>query len=228
MWFLMRRGLGRWRDRAIREYSVHLFPLLLMTWVVFILCRLTGIAKKPGRAGKAMIVAAAALFSFVPFSGLSFADYLLSLSPSYSIGSMIFLAVVLSNNLLGRPLLRSKDFLLFSLWNVVLSVCLFASVLGFVGPDLYALGYGFSFLFICMALLTIVLVILRHRLGLIFIAYIAAFDLRLLPSSNFFDYMTDGLLFILSSGVVVYYLSRIILKAPARQQSFRGSTVGRE
>jgi hypothetical protein len=199
-----------------------------MTWAVSALCRLTGIAKKPGRTGKAMTAAAAVLFSFVPFSGLSFADYLLSLSPSYSIGSMIFLAVVLSNNLLERPLLRSKDFLLFSLWNVVLSVCLFSSVLGFIGPDLYVLGYDFSAFFICMALLTVFLVILRNRLAWIFIAYMAAYDLRLLPSPNFFDYMTDGLLFILSSGVVVYYLFRIILKAPARQQSFRGSTVGRE
>jgi hypothetical protein len=199
-----------------------------MTWALFALCRLTGIAKNPGRTGKTMIVAAAALFSFLPFSGLSFAGYLLSLAPSYSIGSMIFLAVVLSNDLMERPLLTSKDFLLFSLWNVILSLCLFSSVLGFIGPDLYALGYDFSSLFICMAFLTILLVVLSNRLALIFIAYIAAFDLRLLPSSNFFDYMTDGLLLILSSGVVVYYLFRIILKVPAKQQSFRGSTAGRE
>jgi hypothetical protein len=195
---------------------------------MFALCRRSGIAGRMGSTGRILLVAGAALVTFVPLAGLSFADYILSLSPSYSIGSMIFFLAVLSNDLLGRPLLSSRDFFLFSLWNVALSLCLFASVLGFIGPDLYVLGYDFSYLFIVMALLTVILLLLRSRLALIFVAYIVAFDLKLLPSQNFFDYMTDGLLFIISLGVVIYYVVRRILNMPAKRQPFRGRTVGRE
>ncbi len=199
-----------------------------MAWCLFAFGRLTGIAKRPGPPGRALIMAIAALLSFVHFSGLSFADYLLSLSPSYSVGSMIFFVVVLSDDLMGIRLMTSGDFFLFSLWNVALSLCLFASVLGFMGPDLYASGYDFSILFLSVAIMTVLLAFMRSRLAVVFVAYIAAFDLSLLPSRNFFDYMTDGLLFIISSGVVVYYVVGKILKMPARKQPFQGRTVGRE
>jgi hypothetical protein len=199
-----------------------------VTWCIAAFCRWTGLAKRPGPAGKALLGAVAALVSFVPFSGLSLADYLLSPAPGYSIGSMFFFVFVLSNDLFERPLLKSGDFLLFCLWNVMLSLCLFSSVLGFIGPDLYALGYDFSSLFICMALLTVLLAFLRSRIAFVFIAYIAAFDLKLLPSPNFFDYMTDGLLFLISAGVVIYYVVRKILNMPAKKQPFQGRIVGRE
>jgi len=147
---------------------------------------------------------AAAFLSFFPFSGNSFCYYFLSVSPSCSIGSMVFLCIVLWPCLSGKALLAPVDFLLFSLWNVVLYLGLLASTLGFVTLDLYALGYHFSYLFAAVAALTLLLVFLRSPLAFIFILYIAAFDLRLLPSANFFDYMTDSMLFILSLGYVAH------------------------
>ncbi len=174
---------------------------------------MAGFPKNSGAAGKALLVASAAVLAFFPFSGLSSAGYLLSVSPSFSIGSMALFIVILWKELGGRPLLTQKDFLLFCLWNVILSLLLFASALGFISPDIYALGYRPSVLFAVVCLLTVLLAFLRSPLALIFLAYIAAFDLGLLPSPNFFDYMTDGLLFMISSGIVLYYLSGKIIRA---------------
>jgi hypothetical protein len=197
-------GYGRWRDGPIKTHFVYLFPMLLTTWVVLSLFRVTGFLKRSGPAGKALI-ALAAVLSLIPFSGLSLADYLLSLSPSFSIGSIALFTVILWKELGGRPLLSQRDFLLFCLWNIVLSLLLFASTLGFMDTDLYALGYHFSVLFAVICLLTILLAFLRSPLAFIFVAYIAAFDIGLLPSPDFFDYMTDPILFIGSLVAVVYY-----------------------
>ncbi len=79
----------------------------------------------------------------------------------------------------------------------------FSSYLGLVPYDLYALGYGFSPWFVFMAIITLLLVWAGNPLSLIFLAAIAAFNLKLLPSGNFFDYLTDGFLLILSVGVLV-------------------------
>lgn len=79
----------------------------------------------------------------------------------------------------------------------------FFSYLGIVPYDLYPLGYGFSPWFVFVAIITLLLVWAGNPLALIFLASIAAFHLKLLPSGNFFDYLTDGFLMILSVGVLV-------------------------
>jgi hypothetical protein len=43
----------------------------------------------------------------------------------------------------------------------------------------------------------------RSPLSYIFISYIIAFDLKILYSENFFDYMADGVLFFISIGVLI-------------------------
>jgi hypothetical protein len=88
---------------------------------------------------------------------------------------------------------------------VGLSLGLFLSYLGLVPYDLYALGYGFSSWFVVMAAVTLLTVWWGNPLSLIFLASIAAFNLELLPSGNFFDYLTDGFLLVLSVGVLVTF-----------------------
>lgn len=65
------------------------------------------------------------------------------------------------------------------------------------------MGYGFSYLFVIVAIITIALFLFRSPLSYIFIAYIIAFDLKLLHSDNFFDYMIDAILFLISLGIVI-------------------------
>jgi len=139
-----------------------------------------------------------------PFFGLSLADLFLSFNPNYSIGSVALMLVLLWPKILNKPLLSTRHLFIFCSWNVIISLILFSSTFGLMPYDLYALGYSFSWWFIAMALLTLLAIWSWYPLAFIFLAYIAAFNLKVLPSYNFFDYITDGFLFIMSVGVLLF------------------------
>jgi hypothetical protein len=155
-------------------------------------------------AREIVVLYIAAFVTFVPFTGLSLADLFLSINPNYSIGSLALVLVLLWPKILAKPLLSTKHLSIFCAWNVVISLVLFSSTLGLIPYDLYALGYNFSYWFVVMALLTLLAVWSWYPLSLIFLAYIAAFNLKVLPSYNFFDYITDGFLFLMSVGVLLF------------------------
>jgi hypothetical protein len=157
-------------------------------------------------AALAAPVSAATFGTVVPIGGLSLADYLLSLNPNFSIGSLALIVVLLWPKFTGKPLLSDKNLWMFCFWNLVLSLILFSSYLGFIPCDMYASGYHFSLWFIIVALITLMAVWFLNPLSVIFIAYIVAFNLKLLPSVNFFDYLTDGFLLILSLGLLSSFL----------------------
>ena len=179
-----------------------------------ILC-VSGIAARAGLrrllsgAGIAAAISLSAVVALFPFSsGLSLSGYVLSLNPGFSVGSIALLFTVLWKRFGGAPLLSERDLLLFSAWNAAAGTCLYISYLGFAGPDVYAFGFGFSMLFVLTAVLTILLVLFRSALSYIFISYIIAFDLKVLYSENFFDYMMDGVLFFVSVGILISFTVR--------------------
>lgn len=192
----------------IQKYFEFLSPLLMITWATFRVGRVIGLHRLSGPVVKPAIMAAAAIIAFYPVNGLSVSGYLLSINPNYSIGAAVFFLILLWNDLGREPLLPRGHFLWFSLWNVVVSLCLFASTLGFIGLDIYKFGYGFSAWFVATALLTGILVFFKNPLAYIFIAYIGAFDLKLLYSDNFFDYITDGALFLMSLLALTFHGAR--------------------
>lgn len=194
----------------IKEYFEYVFPLLLITWVFFVIFRLSSVSSLRGQLGKALIILISFFIVLVPFHGLSLAEYILSFNPNFSIGSHIFIFILLWGQLSNKPLLRQRELLLFALWNIAVSICLFSSSLGLVSFDLYSSGYGFSLWFVITAVLTITLFLFRNSLYYIFILYILAFDLKLLYSPNFFDYITDAVLFLMSLGTLVFLLIKSI------------------
>ena len=198
-------------DIAIKGYFEFLFPLLMVTWAILGIVRFTKALDFMGKIGKPVVIASSAFITLYPFTGLSLSDYLLSLNPNYSIGSIIFFFLFVWKKFGWKPLFSQKNLLQFSIWNVGVSLCLFASCLGFVGFDLYSLGYGFSLWFVVIALLTIVLTLLRSPLYFIFILYIVSFDLKLLYSNNFFDYITDGVTFLISLGIMVFSVVKFLI-----------------
>ena len=191
-------------DIAIKEYFEFVCPLLMVTCATLWIVRFTQAVAFMGKIGKPVVIAFSVFITLYPFAGLSLADYLLSVNPNYSIGSVVVFFIIVWKEFGWKPLFSQKNLLQFSIWNVGISLCLFASCLGFVDFDMYALGYGFSFWFVVIALLTIGLTLFRSPLSFIFILYIASFDLKLLYSNNFFDYITDGVLFLISLGVVMF------------------------
>ena len=190
----------------IREYFQLLFPWLLVTLVIVSVISWSNLSQFQKGWQKLAMLALSAVITLLPAHGLSLADYLLSLNPNFSIGSLALVMVLLWPKLMGKSLLLDGQLFTFCLWNVVISLVLFSSYLGLLSYDLYALGYNFSLWFIFMALITLITVWFFNPLSIIFIAYIMAFNLRLLPSPNFFDYITDGFLFLMSLGLLFPFL----------------------
>ena len=110
----------------ISDYFQLLFPWLFVTWLLAaVLCRAA-----PGCLGKTwlkiLVPALAAVIALVPLGDLSLADYLLSLNPNFSMGSLALVVVLLWPNLFERPLLSPRQLSLFCLWNVLVSLVLFS------------------------------------------------------------------------------------------------------
>lgn len=186
----------------IKEYVQLLFPWLLVVLVIFSIGSRTNLCHFGKLWQKICVLLFAAILTLIPFTGLSLAEYLLSLNPNFSVGSLALAVVLLWPKLFDKPLLSSKNLYIFCLWNVLFPLGLFSSYLGMIPYDIYALGYGFSAVFLLMALITFIVIWKWPPLSYIFLAYIASFNLRLLPSPNFFDYITDGFLFLMSLGLL--------------------------
>jgi uncharacterized membrane protein len=190
----------------IKEYFQLLVPWLLVTLSIVFVCSWTNFCKFTQEWQKFLVLAMSAVITLTPIDGLSLADYLLSLNPNFSIGSLALVVVLLWPKIMGKPLLSDINLWIFCLWNIVSSLVLFLSSLGFIPYDMYAWGYHFSPWFIIIALITLITVWSWNPLSVIFIAYIAVFNLRLLPSANFFDYITDGFLLLMSLGMLFPFL----------------------
>lgn len=183
---------------AIKDNFILLFPYILVCWLIFFLGKYFGVVKYRQTWYKYLILFIAGVISFIPFDNVSLSGYLLSLNPNFSIGSYALLIAVLYPYLFDKNLLSERDLIVFNFWNLAFSLVLYASYFNFLPYDLYAAGYHFSWGYIPLAFLTLLSIWTNSPLSLIFLAYIAAFDARLLPSPNFFDYVTDGFLFFAS------------------------------
>jgi uncharacterized membrane protein len=206
MSFLMMPGSRNRDPMVIKEYFQFLVPWLLVMLCIVSVCSWTNLCKFTQGWQKLLVLALSAVITLTPIGGLSLADYLLSLNPNFSIGSLALLVVLLWQKFTGQPLLSDMNLWMFCLWNVIISLVLFSSYLGFIPYDMYASGYHFSLWFIIVAAITLIAVWSWNPLSVIFIAYIAAFNLKLLPSPNFFDYITDGFLLLLSLGILFPFL----------------------
>jgi hypothetical protein len=197
----------------IRQTFQYAFPVLLAACALTAIARGTGLYRRMGRAAPACALALSLPLVLLPVRGLSLADLVLSVNPVFSMGSIALLVTVLWRQAFGRDLIGGRDMLAFAAYNAVLSLCLYISYLGFVPYDIYALGYRFSALFAAVAALTIALLLTGSPLAYVFVSYIAAYNLGLLASANLFDYMTDGVLFLVSLSVLA---SRAFRHAPRR------------
>jgi hypothetical protein len=190
----------------VKEYFQLLVPWLLVTLCIVSVCSWTNFCKFAQGWQKLLVLALSALITLTPVGGLTLAEYILSLNPNFSIGSLVLVVVLLWPKIIGKPLLSDINLWMFCLWNIVLSFILFSSYLGLIPYDIYAFGYHFSLWFIIMSIITLLSVWFWNPLSVIFIACIAAFDLKLLPSANLFDYLTDGFLLLMSLGILFPFL----------------------
>jgi hypothetical protein len=187
----------------IRDYFQLLCPWLIVSLLVVSVSSWAKLSNLSKEWHKIVVLSFTAVITLVPYQGLSLADYLLSLNPNFSIGSLALVVALLWPKFTGKSLLSTKNLGIFCLWNSIFSLVLFTSYFNLLPFDLYSSGYSFSPWFVVIAVITLALVWWGKPLSVIFLAYIAAFNLRLLPSANFFDYITDGFLLVLSLALLI-------------------------
>lgn len=134
---------------------------------------------------------AVAVLALVPVGRLSFAQFILSFNPVFSVGSLAGAAMAVRHLAGFDPLLSRRETSIFVYVSLALSLLLQASYLGFISPDIYRMGYGYSIWFALTGALTVAMFWVRSRLAFIPLGALAAFNLRLLPSDNLFDYLVD-------------------------------------
>ncbi|MFO7986409.1 MAG: hypothetical protein R6U38_11110 [Desulfatiglandaceae bacterium] len=166
------------------------FPFLLM-----MVC-LQGIAALPGFKSKGptptfVLASVSALAVAIPVFGLPLGRWIISLNANFSI---LLLALVF-NRIAGtafhmRPL-DPKALNACALFSLISGVILYPMALGLGPYDPYGAGWGFSWLFAGVLACTILLVIMKNRFGVVLFLAILAYDLGLLESSNFWDYLID-------------------------------------
>lgn len=208
----MMHGFTTLRKDLMKEYFEYIFPFLLILYILLWIGswggRQLGINRKKKPVISLITIILSAILCLLPIGELSIGAYILSFNPSFSVGIIALLIILLTKELSGRELLREKDLLWFSIWNLAVSLILYSSSLGFIGTDIYGTGYSFSLIFVITAVLTLALIFIKSRLYIIFTGYIVVFNLKILPSDNFFDHITDGVLFFASVIMIMRFILR--------------------
>lgn len=207
----MNHGSGTGYLMNINHFFELCFPFLFVTWIINVLVQRAGLHSSKGLLMVPLTLSIAGIITFIPIHGLSLAAWMLSINPVFSVGSICLFLSLIWRQLRGRVFLSGMDLLVFSVWNIAVSLYVSLSYLGFIGYDIYYLGYGFSFFFIVTCSLTIVLFLFRSPVSWIFTAYIIAYSMKVLPTHNYFDYITDVPLFIISLAIVIIYIVKSIV-----------------
>lgn len=201
----------------MNSYFAYIAPTLIMLLIISKIISKTSrdIIKK----NKVFILITSAFILLLPIFNISFIELILSFNPVFSIGSLAMFSYLLLKNLGYKNLFLERDFYIFYIFNIVIGIILYSSFLGNIGIDIYYMGYDFSIIFVLLALITFISIILKSPLGYLFLLYILAFNIRLLPTDNLFDYIIDAPLFIISIVMLIFILiNRFKNKSKTKQE----------
>lgn len=123
--------------------------------------------------------------------GIPLARWLISLNANFCIPLTVILFAKVWEKAGGNVLFDWKERFSFGLFGSMMGILLYPMALGLGPYDPYELGWNFSFLFVLIMVLTIWLLLKKNRLGIVLILCILTFQLRVLESANFWDYLID-------------------------------------
>lgn len=173
------------------------FPFLL------VLALLQGLAQVWGRRARgwkpALLLSIVSLLIMgFPLAGLPLARWLTGLNANFSIPLTAILFVHVYKGFTKVQLLDSRGHLACWICSLGLGVLLYPMALG-LGPwDPYGAGWSLSWLFLLTLALTLLLLLLRNPFSVVLLAALLAHNLGLLESANYWDYLVDPLLVLLS------------------------------
>lgn len=162
-------------------------------------------------------LASASLFMVIlPIGGLPVGRWLVSIYPNPSIPLTALLLFFVLKNAFQLSLLDIKAIQTCRFFSLLAGVVLYPMALGAGAFDPYCAGWHFSWLFVLLLIITMVLLFLKNRFSVVLLATILAYDLHLLESNNLWDYLVDPILVIsaivgLTVRIVRVYFSTSII-----------------
>ena len=158
-------------------------------------------------------LAAAAVLS-LPAGSLSFAAWVRGLNANFSLPLTGLLAVAIWETEFNRNWFTPRDWTAAWLFGAVAGLALYPFALGWGPFDPYAWGWHFSPLFVASAALTTGLLWKQNRFGLLLLLAILSYNLRLLESTNYWDYLVDPLYCAISLAALSLHFLRLPSPTP--------------
>jgi len=170
-----------------------LFPWLLVVWLLQVL------ARRPGNwrwlLGFGLV---ALVLVLLPVRGIPLGRWVAGLNYQPSIPFLGCLAALVWKNSFQTEIFRPEDKWAGWIFGGIVGTVLYPLALGLGNFDPYAWGWTFSALFPVAAVITIVLIWKGNRFGILLFLSVVAYDLHLLESNNFWDYLVDPIYWLLS------------------------------
>lgn len=153
-----------------------------------------------------ILLAFAAILTFVPFGPYSLAMLLYGATAELSVTALALLISALVRQLLGRNVLLAAEKRLLAAVAVVFGLMLYPGVLGFRYHDFYADGYaGGLFGYFLIAVVSSFAILRLWKLAGLFLLAGIAWRFSLGNSNNLWDYVLDIWVFMWAWGVWIRY-----------------------
>ncbi len=177
-----------------------LFPWLMAFWVCHSSATRLGLASG-FRARCGVLVGsslAAAVAVLLPIRGIPLGRWLAGLNFQPSLPLLGLAAGLVGQTVFQKTLMSASDKKAGWIFGGVMGTVLYPLALGLGNFDPYSLGWSFSALFPIIAMLTLVSMLRSNRFGWLLLVSVLAYDLRVLESPNFWDYLVDPVYWLLS------------------------------
>jgi hypothetical protein len=158
----------------------------------------TWASRRPANVPAGILLLVCLILMSVPFDGLPVARRLAGFAPGFSLPFTALLLHATLRRLGGPDVFRPAELAVTWRFGALAGLVLYPAALGLGRWDPYTSGWQFSALFVAVGLVAAFLLGRGHRLGWVVLTAIAAWHLRLLESTNYWDYLVDPVYFLIS------------------------------
>jgi len=181
------------------EVCSAICPWLGLVWC---LLRAARFLKVPLRGWMLLAVtsAIAAAVILAPVQGLVVARWVAGLNANFSIPLTVMLALIVWEHVFEGSPFSEQEWTAALGFGAIGGLTLYPMALGLGSVDPYEWGWSISPLFIVIGVLTAWLIWRGNRFGFVLLLSAGAFQLRLLESTNYWDYLLDPIYSLVSLG----------------------------
>lgn len=180
-------------------------------WLALVWClqRVAKLLQLPLRGWTLLAVAGAIATAgmLVPVQGLVVARWVAGLNANFSISLTAMLALIVWERAFEQATFSEGEWTTAWTFGAIGGLALYPMALGLSSFDPYEWGWPFSPLFVVIAMLTAWLIWRGNRFGFLLLLAAAAFQLRLLESTNYWDYLLDPVYSLVSLGWLVRWFT---------------------